>query len=72
MSVRAKFKVSSITESSGGLKTVQLQPVSSGSPENEQFFKYTPSGNISLGVMNEEAAKQFTVDQPFYVDFTPA
>lgn len=72
MGVRAKFKVTSVTQSSGSLKTVQLQPVISGSEENKQFFKYTPSGQISLGVLNEAAAEQFAVDQEFYVDFTPA
>jgi len=72
MGVRAKFKVTSITESTGSLKTVQLQPVVSGSEENKQFFKYSPSGQISLGVMNPDAAAQFAVDQEFYVDFTLA
>lgn len=72
MTVRAKFKVSSITEQSGNFKTIKLQPVSSGSPENEQFFRYTPHGEISLGTLNEEASKQFSVDQVFYIDFIPA
>lgn len=72
MTVRAKFRVSSISETSGNLKTIKLAPVIGGSPENEQFFKWTPSGEINLGTLNEEASKQFAVDQVFYVDFTPA
>ncbi|WP_395008670.1 hypothetical protein [Undibacterium sp.] len=72
MGVRAKFKVTSITETSGGTKAVKLYPVTSGSEENKEFYKFTPSGEINLGVLNEAAAKQFAVDQEFFVDFTPA
>ena len=74
-SVRAKFTVSSIEASlSGGteMKTVKLTPVFSGSEENKQFFKWTPSGRIELGVLNGDAAKAFNLGQEFYVDFTPA
>lgn len=70
MSVRAKFKVQSVTESEGGLKTANLHPVTSGSPENAQFFKWTPSGQISLGTINPDAGKQFIPGRVFYVDFT--
>lgn len=70
--VRAKFKVQSVTESEGGLKTANLTPVTSGSPENEQFFKWTPGGQIQLGTINPTAAEQFTPGRQFYVDFTPA
>lgn len=70
--VRAKFKVSQITEHENGLKTVQLQAVVGGSPENEKFFKWTPSASISLGTLNPEAAAQFAVGKQFYVDFNAA
>lgn len=72
MSVRAKFKVVSITEQEGGLRSVTLQPVVGGSPENEKFFKYTPSGQIQIGVMNPDAAQHFVPGKVFYVDFTEA
>lgn len=72
MSVRAKFKVQSVTESEGGLKTANLTPVTSGSPENERFFKWTPGGQIQLGTINPDAAAQFVPGRQFYVDFTPA
>lgn len=70
--VRAKFKVQSVTESEGGLKTANLSPVTSGSPENEKFFKWTPGGQIQLGTINPEAAAQFVPGRQFYVDFTAA
>jgi hypothetical protein len=70
--VRAKFKVQSVTESEGGLKSVNLSPVVGGSPENEKFFKWTPGGQIQLGTINPDAAAQFTPGRQFYVDFTAA
>jgi len=70
MSVRAKFKVQSVTESEGGLKTANLSPVTSGSPENEKFFKWTPGGQIQLGTINPNAAREFVPGRAFYVDFT--
>lgn len=72
MAVRAKFKVQSVTEVEGGFKSVKLFPVTSGSPENAEFFKWTPSGSIDMGTINEAAAEQFKPGQEFYVDFTPA
>lgn len=72
MSIRAKFKVTSVTETEGGLKTAKLEAVVGGSPENEAFFKWTPSASIILGTINPAAAEQFTPGKEFYVDFTPA
>lgn len=74
MVVRCKFKVDSVTpaDADGSVSRVQLYPVYSGSPENESFFKYTPSGSIGIGTINAEAAKQFEVGKEFYVDFIPA
>lgn len=71
MSVRAKFKVTSITETEGGLKSIKLQPVTSGSPENTKFFKYTPYGSIEMGTVNPAAAEKFKPGMEMYVDFTP-
>ncbi len=77
-SVRAKFKVTKVEQTPGGshkgeiLSTVHLSPVTSGSAENEQFYKYTPSGGMTLGTVNQDAAKHFTPGAEFYVDFTPA
>lgn len=79
MSVRAKFKVQSITQSAhwdrskgGSLYTVQLNPVTSGSDENKRFFEATPGGEIKLSVVSEEVGKRFPIGAEFYVDFTPA
>jgi hypothetical protein len=71
MPVRAKFSVASVTRVLGG-GSVVLQPVVSGSPENEQFYKYTPGGRIELSTVNEAALVQFEPGKLFYIDFTEA
>lgn len=71
MTVRAKFRVETVTQTIHGF-TVDLKPVTGGSPENERFFKWTPSGEIKMGTVNAEAAEQFKPGTEFYVDFTPA
>lgn len=73
--VRAKFTVWSITDSDfddQGGKEIVLQAVTYGSKENEEFFKYTPSGGITLSIVNPKAAEQFHVGDDFYVDFIKA
>lgn len=77
MTVRAKFKVDSIARSKGWgdikeVQTIHLTPVMSGSEENEAFYAATPAGEINLGIVNADAAKQFDLGAEFYVDFTPA
>ena len=72
MSVRAKFKVEAITRRSGDAFTVELWPVTSGSEENAQFYKCTPSGKIELLTINAAAADQFEVGGEYYVEFVKA
>lgn len=66
--VRAKFKC---TEKSD--QVIKLDPVTYGSKENEEFFRYTPGGQISLyGITNQKATDAFEVGKEYYVDFTKA
>lgn len=53
-------------------KRICFAPVTCGSKENEQFFAYTPYGEINFGTVNAEAAKQFEIGKEYYIDFTPA
>lgn len=53
-------------------RTVKLSAVADGSEDNKKFFRYTPSGNISIGILNPEAWKGFELGAEYYVDFTPA
>lgn len=73
--VRAKFKVAAIERVKYGEQEVQnirMTPVVSGSEENKKFFQYTPSGAITIGTVNPEAAAGFELGAEYYVDFTPA
>ena len=78
MAVRAKFYVSEVKQSryqSQGnelLTTIKLNPVVSGSEENKQFYRWSPSGSIDLGTVNPAVVEQFHIGDEFYVDFTPA
>ena len=72
MTVRAKFRVASKQVAAAGESSISLQAVVDGSPENREFFKYTPSGAITMGIVNGQVADQFALGQEFYVDFTPA
>lgn len=47
-----------------------MYPVTSGSPENESFFKWTPGGKLELSTVNPEAAKQFVPGKQYYIDIT--
>jgi hypothetical protein len=74
--VRAKFVVNSNVSNGSENETykgntINLSAVTSGSKENEEFFKMTPGGNISLATVNPKAAEQFVVGKECYVDFTP-
>lgn len=82
--VRAKFKVNSYESQLNNqrdergemateeLRTVKMSAVYDGSPENKEFFRWTPSGQISLGVLNKRAWDQLQLGEEYYVDFTPA
>jgi len=67
--VRAKFKVDEKAISAFNEK-ITLSPVMGNSPENEEFFKTTPSGRIEIWIKNPEASNQFHPGKEFYVDFT--
>jgi hypothetical protein len=70
--VRAKFRVISLTKYESGSDEIKLAPVSSGSEENKMFWKYSPSGSITLSCINSEATKQFEIGKEYYVDFNVA
>lgn len=67
MAVRAKFVCNMKRDD-----MVLFSPVYSGSPENQEFFKATPGGDISLYVVNKAAYDAFEMGKEYYIDFTPA
>ena len=72
MATRAKFQIRSRQEDCYGTHSLNLLAVSNGSKENDEFFKLTPSGEITLSMLSAETAAQFTPGKHVYVDFTIA
>jgi hypothetical protein len=78
MSVRAKFRVASITEQAdysgqpSKTKVVKLACIYDQSiPEDQRFFDATPSGTVEMWINNPAALEQFALGKAFYADFTP-
>lgn len=69
--VRAKF-VCAVKKENGDGFIVKMQSVTGGSPENDQFFKWTPCAEIVLQTVNPKAAAEFVEGKQYYVDFTQA
>lgn len=78
--VRAKFVVESYETrksntrdpQSEELRSIKMIAVSDGSEENKRFFRWTPNGQINIGILNPEAWKQLELGKSYYVDFTEA
>lgn len=78
MTVRAKLKLTSVTEASYGrgstpVKTLKFSAQYDNSiPEDQRFQKATPSGSCELQIDNPRAVEQFVLGNDYYVDFSPA
>ena len=71
MATRCKFKCMSKTQMVQGFR-VQFSPVTCGSEENIEFFKWTPTGTFEFGTINETIADQFVPGEDYYIDIIPA
>lgn len=69
--IRAKFKCESIAENEDSF-IVKLSAVVDGSVENKEFFKWTPSGQLTLGCVNPAVREQLEVGKEYYLDISPA
>jgi len=72
---RAKVKIESAIKSEhlfDPAMSVKMRPVTNGSPEDNTYSKWTPSGEISLYITNPDIFPQLEVGKIFYVDFTEA
>ncbi len=71
--IRCKFIASKKTEvatATGNEFQVEMTAVTDGSDENKEFFKYTPSGKLKLGVLEPEQADKFIVGSEYYLDIS--
>lgn len=69
--LRAKFKADSITRIVGG-RNLNMSPVTGCN--NEDWSKFTPSGDLRLFVTNEAAFDKIDAIKPgdtFWIDITP-
>lgn len=51
---------------------VVLEAVTGGSPENESFYQYTPSGRLTMGILSPGAFAFFEPGKEYMIDFTLA
>lgn len=72
MEVKAKFEVVELTKFGNKCGKVVLNPVTGGSDENREFWKYTPAGKLELVIDNPEAFAQFEKMGEFYVTLEKA
>lgn len=75
MKVRSKFKITEVTLSDNPAVRVKFYAVSNdGTPENERFHKYTPSGTLEIWVDNPPVAEWFKANlgKSVYLDMTLA
>lgn len=57
------------------MRTMRFAPVYANNDpnhENSKFWKYSPSGSIELGTVNQKAWENFKLGGEYYVDFTEA
>lgn len=76
MTVRCKFVCNEVSEQhfSDGSKQwkYKFNAVYSGSPENKEFWKATPSGSLEFQCMNNGAHPLFESGKEYYIDLNPA
>jgi hypothetical protein len=68
--VRCKFVCTEHREFKYGAEILhgyKFSPVTSGSKENEQFFKWTPSGSLEFGTVQAQA---FEIGKEYYLDLS--
>lgn len=66
MNIRAKFRVEGVTKHGEEHTTIRLRAVTTGSEENKKYWKYTPSGDMTMTVMSHVVA-DFKPDQEYYI-----
>jgi len=67
--VRAKMCCSQVSTNADGTHLASFYPVTDGSEENKEFFKWTPGGKLELAVLKNQ---YFVPGREYYVDITPA
>jgi hypothetical protein len=69
--MNAKMKVSTVTLTENG-ELLVMEVVTNGSPEDNTYSQFTPSGSVQLHITNKDLEGGFVPGQVFYVQFTEA
>lgn len=71
--VRAKFSLYSKEEITGqpNVYNLKFRACTQHDRDSEQFWKYTPAGELFMQCINVDAANKFEVGKMYYLDFTP-
>ena len=69
--MRCKMRCTQVSFKKDGAELL-FNPVTTGSKENNTFFKYTPSGEFKIRTINTELAATFIPGEDYYVDFSHA
>lgn len=70
MTVRAKFRCTSVETFAAGTRTFRFSAEYDTSvPEDQRYARYTPSGELRLAVDNPNVS--FEPGISYYLDFTP-
>jgi hypothetical protein len=75
--MRAKFKIDKIESFTNG-EQLTMAPVYAdtygpqGENEDNDFARYTPSGQLTMTVTNPNLINQFKEGDKYYIDFTKA
>lgn len=73
MAVRAKLRLTSVTEHEWPAKTLRFTAqYDSSLPEDVRFQKATPTASAEFMIDNPHAVEQFKIGECYYVDFSPA
>jgi hypothetical protein len=70
--IRAKLRCMNKTINWNGQVDFRFMPVLGGTPENEDFYKYTPAGEVTMAFQGEPAAAgtpELVPGQFYYFDF---
>lgn len=75
MKTRGKFRLDKVTRHAQmrGETFTFYAVCNDGTPENERFHKYTPSGQVEIRIDNPTVQENFKslIGKEFYLDFTP-
>ena len=52
--------------------TVKMATVTSGTPDDSQFYEASPGGSFEITINNPQAAEMFEVGKKYYFDITVA